>query len=178
MDSTFFSLTSLWIKHANSARAFLYFNLLSDQQEIYSVLITWVFLGGGGQTNKQTNKTRLTVHSLSQVSILPTPGHTGQDVSIEVKGLSGGTALVAGDLFECCDDEGNWQELSMDAALQEVHRQRALQSADIIIPGHGQPFRVLRSWWSSLLASVKGCDSLATLLEIIKPNKIVRMSNF
>lgn len=84
-------------------------------------------------------------YSVPQVSVVPTPGHTGQDVSIEVRGLSGGTALVAGDLFERCDDEDSWQELSVDTALQEVHRQKALQSVDIIIPGHGRPFRVLRS---------------------------------
>lgn len=79
------------------------------------------------------------------MSVVPTPGHTGQDVSIQVRGLLGGTALIAGDLFEHCDDEGSWKELSMDTALQEVHRQKALQSADIIIPGHGRPFRVHRS---------------------------------
>lgn len=83
--------------------------------------------------------------SVPQVSVIPTPGHTGQDVSIQVRGLSGGIALAAGDLFECCDDEDSWQELSMNTALQEVHRQKALQSADIIIPGHGRPFRVRRS---------------------------------
>lgn len=83
--------------------------------------------------------------SVPQVSVIPTPGHTGQDVSIQVRGLSGGTALVAGDLFECCDDENSWQNLSMDPALQEIHRQKALQSADIIIPGHGRPFTVCRS---------------------------------
>lgn len=82
---------------------------------------------------------------IRQVSVVPTPGHTGQDVSIQVRGLSGGSVLVAGDLFENCDDEDSWQELSMDTALQEVHRQKALHSADIIIPGHGWPFRVLRS---------------------------------
>lgn len=79
------------------------------------------------------------------MSVVPTPGHTGQDVSIQVKGLSGGTALIAGDLFECCEDEDSWQDLSMDTALQEVNRRKALQSADIIIPGHGLPFRVFRS---------------------------------
>lgn len=114
----------------------------SKKSVIWLEIEMWYLIWGGEP--KKTKK-RLTVHSLSQVSILPTPGHTGQDVSIQVKGLSGGTALVTGDLFECSDDEGSWQELSMDAALQDVHRQRALQSADIIIPGHGQPFRVLRS---------------------------------
>lgn len=79
------------------------------------------------------------------VSVVPTPGHTGQDVSVQVKGTSAGTVLVAGDLFECCSDENSWRDLSMNAAVQEVNRQEALCRADVIIPGHGLPFRVLRT---------------------------------
>ncbi|XP_068444080.1 metallo-beta-lactamase domain-containing protein 1 [Clinocottus analis] len=78
------------------------------------------------------------------VSVVPSPGHTGQDVSVQVMGTTGGTVLVAGDLFECCSDEDSWRELSMDTAVQEVSRQEALRTADVIIPGHGLPFRVLR----------------------------------
>ncbi|XP_061091185.1 metallo-beta-lactamase domain-containing protein 1 [Conger conger] len=76
------------------------------------------------------------------VSILPTPGHTGRDVSVLVKGTSVGTVLVAGDLFECCTDGDTWRELSENPAVQEVNRQKALQTANVIIPGHGGPFRV------------------------------------
>lgn len=90
-----------------------------------------------------------TVHSLPQVSVVPTPGHTGQDVSVQVKGVSAGIVLVAGDLFECCSDEDSWRDLSMNTAVQEVNRKAALRTADIIIPGHGLPFRVLRSWWTN-----------------------------
>ncbi|XP_041840818.1 metallo-beta-lactamase domain-containing protein 1 [Melanotaenia boesemani] len=86
------------------------------------------------------------VYSVDQhVSIIPTPGHTGQDVSVQVTGTSTGTILVAGDLFECCADENSWRDLSLNPAVQEVSRQRALDTADIIIPGHGPPFQVLRS---------------------------------
>lgn len=81
---------------------------------------------------------------LSQVCVVPSPGHTGQDVSVQVTGTCAGTVLVAGDLFECCSDEDSWRSLSMDTALQEKSRQRALETADVIIPGHGPPFRVLR----------------------------------
>uniref|UniRef100_A0A3Q0SLB5 Metallo-beta-lactamase domain-containing protein 1 n=1 Tax=Amphilophus citrinellus TaxID=61819 RepID=A0A3Q0SLB5_AMPCI len=76
------------------------------------------------------------------VSIIPTPGHTGQDISVQVTGTSAGTVLVAGDLFECCSDENSWRELSMNTAVQEVSRREALRVADVIIPGHGLPFRV------------------------------------
>ncbi|XP_037614585.1 metallo-beta-lactamase domain-containing protein 1 [Sebastes umbrosus] len=85
-------------------------------------------------------------HSIDeQVTVVPTPGHTGQDVSVRVTGTSVGTVLVAGDLFECCSDEDSWRDLSMNTAVQEVNRREALRTADVIIPGHGVPFRVLRT---------------------------------
>ncbi|KAL7375148.1 hypothetical protein ABVT39_012744 [Epinephelus coioides] len=80
-----------------------------------------------------------------QVTVVPSPGHTGQDVSVQVMETSVGTVLVAGDLFECCSDEDSWRDLSMNTAVQEVNRQEALRTADVIIPGHGLPFRVLRN---------------------------------
>ncbi|XP_047427719.1 metallo-beta-lactamase domain-containing protein 1 [Mugil cephalus] len=79
------------------------------------------------------------------VSVVPTPGHTGQDVSVQVKKTSAGTVLVAGDLFERCLDEDTWRDLSMNTAVQEVNRREALHTADVIIPGHGLPFRVHRN---------------------------------
>ncbi|XP_035004065.1 metallo-beta-lactamase domain-containing protein 1 isoform X1 [Hippoglossus stenolepis] len=80
-----------------------------------------------------------------KIYVVPSPGHTGQDVSVQVKGTTAGTVLVAGDLFECCSDGDSWRDLSMNTAVQEVSRQRALRTADVIIPGHGPPFRVLRN---------------------------------
>nr|XP_057932053.1 metallo-beta-lactamase domain-containing protein 1 [Doryrhamphus excisus] len=79
------------------------------------------------------------------VCVVPTPGHTGQDVSVQVTGTSVGTVLVAGDLFDSCFDEDSWRELSVNTEMQEVSRQRALRTADVIIPGHGVPFKVLRN---------------------------------
>ncbi|XP_039679562.1 metallo-beta-lactamase domain-containing protein 1 [Perca fluviatilis] len=79
------------------------------------------------------------------VSVVPSPGHTGQDVSVRVTGTSAGTVLVAGDLFESCADEDSWRALSMNTAAHEVSRREALRTADVIIPGHGLPFRVLRN---------------------------------
>lgn len=78
------------------------------------------------------------------VSIIPTPGHTGRDVSVLVKNTSLGVVLVAGDLFECCADEDSWQALSENPEVQETSRVMALQTADVIIPGHGKLFRVQR----------------------------------
>lgn len=79
-----------------------------------------------------------------QVSIIPTPGHTGRDVSVLVKGTVVGQVLVAGDLFECCADEDSWRELSENPEVQDGNRQTALTTVDVIIPGHGAPFRVFR----------------------------------
>ncbi|XP_019733091.1 metallo-beta-lactamase domain-containing protein 1 [Hippocampus comes] len=78
------------------------------------------------------------------VCVVPSPGHSGQDVSVQVKGTSVGTILVAGDLFDCCADDDTWRDLSLNPAAQETSRQQALRTADVIIPGHGLPFRVLR----------------------------------
>ncbi|XP_037537943.1 metallo-beta-lactamase domain-containing protein 1 [Nematolebias whitei] len=79
------------------------------------------------------------------VSVHPSPGHTGQDVSVQVRGTSAGTVLIAGDLFESSSDDNTWRNLSLNPAVQEVSRQNALQAANIIIPGHGLPFRVVRN---------------------------------
>ncbi|CAL8384808.1 unnamed protein product [Arctogadus glacialis] len=84
-------------------------------------------------------------HIDEHVSIVPTPGHTGHDVSLEVRGTSTGIVLVAGDLFECCGDRESWQALSENATVQVVNRKRALRNADVIIPGHGLPFMTHRN---------------------------------
>lgn len=81
---------------------------------------------------------------IHQVSIIPTPGHTGRDVSVLVKGTVVGQVLVAGDLFECCADDDSWRELSENPEVQDESRQTALRTADVIVPGHGAPFRVFR----------------------------------
>ncbi|XP_067307461.1 metallo-beta-lactamase domain-containing protein 1-like isoform X2 [Pseudorasbora parva] len=58
------------------------------------------------------------------VSVIPTPGHMGRDVSVLVKGTSEGTVLVAGDLFERCHDEDTWKDLSENPQIQETNRQK------------------------------------------------------
>ncbi|NXE58159.1 MBLC1 protein, partial [Casuarius casuarius] len=81
-----------------------------------------------------------------RLEVLPTPGHTGAHVSVAVRGTALGTVVVAGDLFEREGDEGTWQGLSEDPARQEASRRRVLAMADVIVPGHGPPFRVFREW--------------------------------
>ncbi|XP_030043336.1 metallo-beta-lactamase domain-containing protein 1 [Microcaecilia unicolor] len=76
--------------------------------------------------------------------VIPTPGHTCSDVSVLVRGTTQGTVAVAGDLFERERDEEAWRELSSNPDLQEENRQKVLTMADVVIPGHGPPFRVIR----------------------------------
>lgn len=80
------------------------------------------------------------------VQVMPTPGHTGQDISVLVRTKEGAAAVV-GDLFECerdLEDEGLWRASSELPAEQEKSRGRVLAMADIIVPGHGDRFKVKR----------------------------------
>ncbi|KAL4631494.1 metallo-beta-lactamase domain-containing protein 1 [Arapaima gigas] len=99
------------------------------------------------QTHRMTyfnSKWEATESKCKNVSVVATPGHTGRDVSVLVRGTSMGTVIVAGDLFECCHDEDTWRELSENPAVQETSRKEALRMADVIVPGHGAPFQVHR----------------------------------
>ncbi|NXT90996.1 MBLC1 protein, partial [Anhinga rufa] len=78
------------------------------------------------------------------LEVTATPGHTLNHVSVVVRGTSLGTVVVAGDLFEREEDEGEWRALSEDAARQERSRRRVMGAADVVVPGHGPPFRVFR----------------------------------
>ncbi|KAK7090571.1 metallo-beta-lactamase domain-containing protein 1-like isoform X2 [Littorina saxatilis] len=79
------------------------------------------------------------------VEIWPTPGHTGADVSVIVRGTKHGTVAVAGDLFECFEDLEEpelWQNSSEQPEQQQQSRFDVLRVADAIVPGHGAMFQV------------------------------------
>ncbi|KFQ90568.1 Metallo-beta-lactamase domain-containing protein 1, partial [Nipponia nippon] len=78
------------------------------------------------------------------LEVTATPGHTPDHVSVVVRGTALGTVVVAGDLFEREEDEEEWRALSQDPRKQERSRRRVLAVADVIVPGHGPPFRVCR----------------------------------
>ncbi|XP_062947878.1 metallo-beta-lactamase domain-containing protein 1 [Cynocephalus volans] len=81
----------------------------------------------------------------SGLEVWATPGHGSQrDVSVVVAGTALGTVVVAGDVFEHDGDEDSWQALSEDPVAQERSRKRVLGTADVVVPGHGAPFRVVR----------------------------------
>ncbi|XP_040828851.1 metallo-beta-lactamase domain-containing protein 1 [Ochotona curzoniae] len=79
------------------------------------------------------------------LEVWATPGHAGQrDVSVVVAGTALGTVVMAGDVFEHDGDEDSWQALSEDPVAQERSRRTILGMADLVVPGHGPPFRVMR----------------------------------
>ncbi|PVD18606.1 hypothetical protein C0Q70_21156 [Pomacea canaliculata] len=100
------------------------------------------------------HRDRYTVHDFAQgipfeiddfVEIWPTPGHTGADVSVVVRGTQLGTVAVTGDLFEHLDDLEDpeiWQSTSERPELQQQSRIDILRVADYIVPGHGPMFKV------------------------------------
>lgn len=85
----------------------------------------------------------------SDIEVIHTPGHTGNDISVIVRNTPLGTIVVTGDLFEREDDiEENaiWRDVSENPDIQAHHRHRVLQFADFIIPGHGKMFRVIEKY--------------------------------
>ncbi|KAL1768498.1 metallo-beta-lactamase domain-containing protein 1 [Sigmodon hispidus] len=79
------------------------------------------------------------------LQVWATPGHGGQrDVTVVVEGTSMGIVVVAGDVFERLGDEDSWQALSEDPIAQQRSREKILGVADVVVPGHGAPFRVVR----------------------------------
>ncbi|XP_053644711.1 metallo-beta-lactamase domain-containing protein 1 isoform X1 [Cherax quadricarinatus] len=91
------------------------------------------------------------------VEVIPTPGHTSNDVSVVVK-TQHLTTVIAGDLFEREEDITDpslWKYVagSENAELQEKHRNKVLLLADYIIPGHGPMFKVTKGMKEAAKAS-------------------------
>ncbi|NXY66987.1 MBLC1 protein, partial [Callaeas wilsoni] len=78
------------------------------------------------------------------LEVTPTPGHTRAHVSLVARGTALGAVAVAGDAFEREGDEGEWGALSEDPAEQRRSRRRLVALADVVVPGHGPPFRVVK----------------------------------
>ncbi|NWW29223.1 MBLC1 protein, partial [Falcunculus frontatus] len=78
------------------------------------------------------------------LEVTPTPGHTRAHVSLVATGTALGTVVVAGDVFERRGDEEEWEALSEDPVEQRRSRRRLVAVADVIVPGHGEPFRVVK----------------------------------
>lgn len=85
----------------------------------------------------------------SNIEVWKTPGHTQHDLSVLVHGVNGyGTMAIVGDLIpserfinEKIDimlSEGVW-----DSGTKRQNANLIICMADWVIPGHGQPFRIL-----------------------------------
>ncbi|CAB3405606.1 unnamed protein product [Caenorhabditis bovis] len=85
----------------------------------------------------------------TNVEVWKTPGHTQHDLSVLIHNVAGyGTMAVVGDLIpsehllsekrDVMMEEGVW-----DAAIKRQNANLIVCMADWIVPGHGQPFRVL-----------------------------------
>jgi glyoxylase-like metal-dependent hydrolase (beta-lactamase superfamily II) len=86
----------------------------------------------------------------TRIEVLPTPGHTPDHASLLVL-VENETWLVAGDLFWWWDDAVQRTDLpsllaleddsATDPAALRSSRMKALERADVVIPGHGKVFR-------------------------------------
>lgn len=83
------------------------------------------------------------------IKVVPTPGHTLQDVSVIVN-TGKNTYAITGDLFEKeedIEDESIWISAGSDnETLQRENRRKVMRIADYIIPGHGPMFKVTNSY--------------------------------
>ena len=68
-----------------------------------------------------------------------TPGHSEQDASLVVEADDGVYAMTH--LWWRTDRTPAVDPYAPDQALLEFHRERVLAAADIVVPGHGEPFR-------------------------------------
>jgi glyoxylase-like metal-dependent hydrolase (beta-lactamase superfamily II) len=71
-----------------------------------------------------------------------TPGHTEEDASLVVEADDGVYAMTH--LWWREDRSPEVDPIGADQAQIEAHRARILAVADVVIPGHGGPFRVER----------------------------------
>lgn len=86
----------------------------------------------------------------TEIEVLSTPGHTPEHSSLLVPS-EGETWLVAGDLFWWRDGAvprtdisgllALEDELATDPEALRMSRIEALRRADVVVPGHGRPFR-------------------------------------
>lgn len=82
------------------------------------------------------------------IEVIPTPGHTLTCVSVIARNVDKmGTVVVAGDLFEREEDlkdDHIWINAgSENPSSQRLHRRKILETADFVVPGHGDIFKVV-----------------------------------
>jgi glyoxylase-like metal-dependent hydrolase (beta-lactamase superfamily II) len=81
-------------------------------------------------------------HVSSHVHVMLTPGHTNEDATLLVETDDGVVACTH--LWWHADRTPEVDPLADDQAALEASRIRVLEVADVVVPGHGAPFRVDR----------------------------------
>jgi glyoxylase-like metal-dependent hydrolase (beta-lactamase superfamily II) len=76
-------------------------------------------------------------HLTDDIWFMTTPGHTAQDMTTLIRTDNGIAALTH--LWWNTDVEGD--PLAQDESALLANRGRVLEVADVIVPGHGSPFR-------------------------------------
>ena len=84
-----------------------------------------------------------------------TPGHTEEDASLVVEADDGVYAMTH--LWWREDRSPEVDPLAADQSQIEAHRARILAVADVVVPGHGSPFRVTRQPVVPTRRASRGC---------------------
>ncbi len=110
------------------------------------------FIGGNdviqGDLFKEFFKEKYVVDEC--VSVIHTPGHDNRSITVLVRTVKGIVAIT-GDLFEydkdwlTVDTSEAWEPWSQDKDLQQQSRAMIWKTADYIVPGHGDMFKVDKS---------------------------------
>jgi glyoxylase-like metal-dependent hydrolase (beta-lactamase superfamily II) len=79
-------------------------------------------------------------HVSPNVHVMLTPGHTNEDATLLVETDDGTVACTH--LWWHADRTPEVDPLADDQAALEASRARVLEVADVVVPGHGPPFRV------------------------------------
>lgn len=93
----------------------------------------WAIYQGMSWTDRDAEGYQLT----PSIRLIRTPGHTAQDISTVV-GTPDGVAVLTHLWLHEGSDASDFDE---DPALVMLSRSRVLAVADLIVPGHGPPFR-------------------------------------
>lgn len=88
-----------------------------------------------------------------KVKVIPTPGHTLQDVTVIVETVDNKVIAITGDLFEKyedLEDDSIWKNAGSDCEqLQIENREKILRIVDYIVPGHGPMFKIPQKYKKS-----------------------------
>lgn len=101
-----------------------------------AVVDFWATYRGNDWTDHPGDGHRLSPH----VSLILTPGHTNEDATLLVETQDGVVACTH--LWWHADRTPQIDPVTDDQATLEASRARVLALADIVVPGHGPPFRV------------------------------------